>query len=432
MTRFLLNKNSLSKVIVSFSFFILSACATYQGKVIKSRDLLKQGKTAEALVELEKLAAEKSDDQLVYVLDYAMALHIAGQYKESIQAFLQADRLTEVNDYHSASNIVAATLGSEDQIQYKGDSFEKVLINAYLALNYLMLDQYDDALVECRRINEKLIKFKADNKQNYELNPFAKYLSALIWESDHKYDDAYIAFEESYQLDATNSFIADDLVRAAKNAKRDESYKKWKKEFTSVKEDPKANDKSYGELVFIYEQGWGPEKHIRPENHRFPILYPSYSETAGAKITIQGTLGNGKKMAYDLADKGLTLNTEKVYDVEKVAIKTLNDDYGWLVARRLGAQVAKAAAADQLRRKNELLGGLAWVAMNISDRADLRQWSTLPRTIQMARTYLKGGTYILTAQGLNVSGSVTNDQMSEKTIKIIPGRKTFITWRSLR
>jgi hypothetical protein len=401
----------------SVFFFFLVGCATYQNKVAEPRNLIKQGQISEGLEKLRVLAEKPGDDQLVYLLDYGTALQIAGQYKLSNEVFLKADQLVDLNDFHSVSNITMATLGSETMIQYKGESYEKVLINAFLAINFLMLGQPDEALVEARRLNEKLTKMKMDGRAPYELNPFAKYLSALIWESDRKFDDAYIAFEESYRLDATNPFLPKDLIRAARNARRDETYKKWKSEFSSEKEDPSWYDRSLGELVIIFQQGWGPEKRMVSGSYRFPTLRPVGSQTQQLSLKIEG--------------QSEEYRSSTVYNLEQVAIKTLNEDYGSLVARRVGGIAAKAVVADQIRQKNQLLGDLTWIAMNLADQADLRQWSMLPQTVQMIRVRLKPGTYKIHLQGAGWSGEPTNDSL-DREVQITAGRKAFVNFRSLR
>lgn len=398
----------------------VTSCASYQHTMSGPRNLLKQGQNAAALVKLKELAEKPSDDQLVFLLEYGTALQVDGQYKASNDVFLKADKLADINDFHSVSNIVGASLGSETMIQYKGESYEKVLINAMLAINYLMLNSPEDALIETRRLNEKLTKMRMDGRKPYELNPFAKYLSALIWESDRKFDDAYIAFEEAYKLDPTNPLIKYDLIRAAKNARRDETYKKWKSEFTGISDDPSWYDKGLGELVVIYQQGWGPEKKMAPGQYRFPKLYPVSSTTQTLKVGVSSD-------SFPLKEQ----ISQTIYDVSQVAITTLNDDYGALVARRVGALASKAVVADQIRQKNQLMGSLAWIAMNVSDQADLRQWSSLPASIQMTKFRLKPGTYKLKMTGLEYSGNPTADQF-EGEFKITAGKKTFINYRSLR
>ncbi len=390
------------------------SCATYQSQVAKSRELLKSGQTAAALEDFKKLADKDDRDQLVHLMDYATVLQIAGKYKESSEAFLKADKLVDLNDYHSATNVASATLGGEEMIQYKGESHEKFLINTLNAINYVMLGQYDDALVEARRINEKLSKMKMEGRDPYEKSPFARYLAGVLWEAEKKYDDAYIEYEGSFDLDKSNSLLPQDLIRTSKLSRRLEDYKKLKTDFPRIIENSSWYDRDQGELIVIYQQGWGPQKQAR-QQYRFPELYPVFSETKVAQVKIAGR----------------SEKTDLVYNVEKVSIKTLEKDFGSLVARRVGGVAAKAVVADQLRQKNELLGTLSWIAMNLADRADLRQWSTLPQSIQMTRMFLKPGKYKVSIQGLSESGTPTQDSLPEQEIVVKAGQKAFLNWRSL-
>ncbi len=306
-----------------------------------------------------------------------------------------------------------ATLGGEESIQYKGESYEKFLINTMNAINYVMLNQLDDALVEARRINEKISKMKMDGRSPYEQSPFARYLAGVLWEAQGKFDDAYIEYEASYELDGTNPLLPNDLLRMSQKARRNDAFLKWKKEFPDLKP-TLSNDKNTGEIVFIIQQGWGPEKHTR-HSYRFPELYAVYSQTRSVSVQISG-LEKEK--------------TESIYNIEHVAIDTLEKDFGALVGRRVGGLVAKAVVADQIRQKNQLLGELSWIAMNIADRADLRQWSSLPQTIQMKKFNLKPGKYTAHLQGLDASGNPTNE--SKDVEFTIQSQKTnFINWRTL-
>lgn len=396
---------------------MLVACSTYQSKVSTPRNQLKTGQLNEATEGFKKLAEQPSDDQLIYLLDYATALQVTGRYKESNEIFLKADKLADLQNYFSVSRITMATLGGEEMTQYKGESYEIILINVMMALNYIMLNQPDEAMVEVRRLNEKINRIRLEGRSDYEQNPFAHYLMGVIYEMDKKYDDAYIAYEDSYKLNYNNPFLAGDLIRSAKKSKRMDSYKKWKEEFKNVEESSEWYDKNAGELIIFAEQGWGPEKDYAYGNYRFPQLRPQRSATQFVQIFVD--------------DKEKS-KTDLVYDVEHVAIKTLNDDYGWLIARRMAARVAKEVAADQVRQKNEALGGILKLAMLISDRADLRQWSTLPQTIQMSRFFLKPGSYKIRLQGMSGTSSSTADMKEESEVRIESGKKNILVWRALR
>lgn len=416
---FAARKTRAALAVSLLSVFVFSTgCATYQNKVDDARHALVTSQPQVAVEKLEPLANQDGNDQLIYILDYATALQKAGRYKESAQAFGRAEKIADIQDYHSLTKVASSLVLSEEMVQYKGDDYEKVLINAMNAFNYLEMNELDEALVEVRKLNQKLYKYKYEAKRDYEQNPFAYYLSAVIWEADRKWDDAYIAYKSAYDLIPDYAPLREDLIRAAIRAQRPEELEQWKQKFPEVKIKPEWRDPKMGEIVFVYQQGWGPRKKPRPESPRFPMLVPTHSGTEQAKLIVEGS--------------GVEGMTATVFNVEQVAIKTLNDDFARLVGSRVAGIATKAVIADQIRQKNEALGAIAWVAMNLADRADLRQWSTLPATFQIARIPIKAGKYKVRAQGLNDSGSETSEQMPERAIEVRPGRKVFVTWRSVR
>src|SRR5262249_49957632 len=161
----------------------LSGCASYQKKVSAARDHLAHNRPDEAAKALEPLANEEGDNQLLYLLDYATALQLAGRYDESIQAFLKAGKIAEVKDYHSLSRIAGSIVLNEGMVQYKGEDYEKLLINVFLAQSFLMKGDYDGAMVETRRLEEVLNKYRIEAKRDYEQNAFAIYLQGMVWEN---------------------------------------------------------------------------------------------------------------------------------------------------------------------------------------------------------------------------------------------------------
>lgn len=415
--------------LISFLLVItLSGCASFLSQSEETKSLLRQGQITMALKELKEKSDAEGKDQLMHTLDYAMALQISGDYRASANAFIKADKLLEQKDYHSVSQVVGATLGAEEMIQYKGESYEKFLLNSMNAINYLMLGDFDSALVECRRINTKISTFKMEGREAYELSPFASYLSAIIWESQKKYDDAYIEYDAAYKLDPTIAGIGGDLIRTARLAGRDQALDKWKKEFKSDRNalDEESNGRKNGEVVVIFQQGFGAKKVPRSDEPRFPTLQTEFLKTSIAQVEITPLESSTGKI-YTQVNK-----SRVVYDIDRMAMITLDKDYSSLVARRIGGVAAKAVMSDQIRQKNEFLGSVAWIAMNLADRADLRQWSTLPSKIQMARIFLKPGKYDLKVLGLDSSDFPTADALPSQVIEIKSGKKVFVNFRSLR
>ena len=176
------------KVVFLILIIFLSSCATYQGNVREARSLMEQGRFSEALVQLKTLADKSSNDQLVYLLDYATALQAAGDFNESNKYFIKADKLADIQDYTSLSLETGSFLMGEEMVQYKGDDFEIILINAMTAINYLNMGDLDNAMVEVRRLNEKLSRFRLEAKRKFTDNALALYLSAIIYEANKNWE----------------------------------------------------------------------------------------------------------------------------------------------------------------------------------------------------------------------------------------------------
>ena len=392
----------------------LCACATYQAQLSDFRGALRDNRPEEAAAKVKEKAFKEGDDQIVYLLEYGTAQQIARNFDESNKAFLRAEDLTEVKDYHSVSRITGSLLLNEGMVQYKADDYEKVLINAMLAINFLMLGRLEEAQVETRKLNDKLYKYRFEGKKNYQQNPFAFYLSALIWEANRNWDSAYIDFKKAYELGNRMPYLKEDLIRAGMAARREEDVAKWRKEFPDIKP---ADLKNNCEVILVYQQGWGPSKKPHPNFPRVPKLYPNFARTVRARLEI---------------DQSVTEVTQSVVDISDVAIKQLDEQYAGLIAMRAVGIATKAVVADQLRQKNQLLGELAWIASNIADQADLRQWLSLPATFQIAKVRLKPGKYRVRVVGLDSSNNPTEEFMDWTEIKVDAKRKSFLTWRSLK
>ena len=397
----------------------LVGCASYQTKVGDARTAMTNGNPAKAVDLLKPMAEKEGDDQLIYLLDYATALQLAGRYQDSARAFGIAEKIADIKDYKSLSRMASSLLLSEGMLQYKGDDYEKVLINGVNAVNYLELGQLDDALVEVRKLNNMLYKFKYEAKRPYEQNPYAFYLSAIIWEADHKWDDAYISYKSAYEVAPNYTPLHQDLIRAAIRADREDDLADWKKKFPEVQIKPEWRDKTMGEIILVYQQGWGPRKQPRPGSPKFPHLVPTYTNTRWAKLIVE-----------DAGEE--STQSKQIFSVQDVAIKTLDDDFARLVASRVAGTVTKAVVADQIAQRNQLLGFVTFMALNAADQADLRQWSTLPQSFQIARLPIKAGHYKVSARGIGVSGNESAEHMPEREVVVPAGGKAFVTWRSLR
>lgn len=396
---------------IIFLIFVIG-CASYQSNVLKARQDLSDGKPQSAVEIFEAKAKEEGKDQVLYMLDHGLALHQARNLKKSNEVLMEVDRLADVKDYVSLSRQAGSLFLSEALIQYKSERFENLLINAYLAINFILLGDFENALVECRRMDEKLYKMKLDNEDEKK-SFFARYLSAMIWEAEKNWDSAYIDYLNAYNLEADHPYLRRDLIRAAWRARRYDDLKKWEKQFPSIQfAKVKSEAVEMGELVFLYQQGWIPRKHPRPGNYRFPYLVSVPAGFTRAVVEV-----DGKRFA----------ETEMLYNVGREAKRTLDADFNYLVAKKIIGVVAKEVLADQIRQKNEALGALASIAMHLADQADLRQWSTLPDSIQISKLVLKPGTHNVV---IYARGGAGETKVWEGPVTIKKGQKTFLSERT--
>lgn len=410
----------------------LAACATHSNEMGPIRRELEQLNCDKALTQLDKIATPETDDQLLYLMEYGSALQICKQYDKSNLIFQQADKLSEQIDYVSISRVTAATLLNEQALQYKGDKFEKQFLNALSALNYIEQGKTEDAMVEVRRINEKVKKMADEEKRPYELNSFASYLAGLIYETNRQYDDACISYKDSYNLDHSFKPVVLDMLTSCWRAKRTMEYNDLVKKTTATEEEIKYSKrelkKKKREIILVFLQGWGPQKAVEPGARSFARLIPSTSLTK--KLQVSFEVPNENPTVPSPLVINPSMQSQVVYNVEKSAIATLEADINSLAARRLGARVAKEVVADQIRQKDKALGELAWLVMVASERADLRNWSLLPETVQVLRLQVGEDETRLKLTGLNFYDQSSED-LGTIDLAAQPQKKIYLI-RSVR
>ena len=85
---------------------------------------------------------------------------------------------------------------------YAGEDHELVLMHYFKALNFLRMNQFDEALVECRRINNKLnlLNDRYEKKKNrYRRDAFALNLMGIAYEASGDVNNAFIAYRNAYE-----------------------------------------------------------------------------------------------------------------------------------------------------------------------------------------------------------------------------------------
>ena len=402
-------------------FFSLSGatgCSSARMSDYESDRLFRVGKYEEAAARLGgglKNEGENGRDSLLFLLDIGLSLHSAGKYEESNQAFLKADKLADIKDYTSLSQETATLFTTDNLKTYKGEDFEKVLINTYLAMNFALMGDYENALVEARRVNQKLYLMVSEGKRKYKQNAFTRYLSAILYEANQDYNDAYIDYKNTWKLIPTYSHLGRDLWRCAYLLRMPDEMEQWDQTFKLSDLDHQeallsAPKSAKGEIIILYENGISPQKRPNPQFSELPQFFPRPNPVMAAEIEVNGQV------------RGTTLVLE---NIEATAIQNLDEKYAGMIAKKVAGVVAKEAVGYGVAKATDspLVGLVAKMFLYASDQADLRSWNLLPRDLQIARIAVNPGTYSVKLKPLG------QPALPEKIVQVERGKKRFMQFR---
>ncbi|MDY7228581.1 COG3014 family protein [Hyalangium rubrum] len=404
-------------MLVLLGALLLQGCAAdYVARTYGVRQAYEAEDYPRALEELGDLEKQGSrQDALLVLLDKGMVLHAAGRWQESLRVLAEADRLSQELDAVSISEEAGALLSNERQRAYRGEDFEKLMISVLQALNYAELGQDDEALVEVRRVNERLEKMVVDEKKPYEQLAIARYLGGILYEDQREWDSAFIDYAKALELQPGLGPLSEPLLRLAKKTGRDQVYEELRRRFPDVPHEPLGPNE--GQLVVVIEAGLSPEKvshsrHYRPDATEL-IEVPSYRDRGyppRAQVRV-GERTEGAVMVTSLA---------------QVAKIHLDDRVGRMLARQLASAVVKAgvAAGAGAITKSEEVAYLTFLLLNVANAPDLRSWLALPAEFQLARFRLPAGQHTVQVE--------YGGQPLAREVEVKPGRVKVVVLRRYR
>jgi len=338
---------------------VLTGCAGSYYDTMHSVHLAVQAgdyQRADELLSKEKDLAQ-SKDRLLYLLDKGLIAHLSGAYQESNWFFEQAAQRMEELDYISLTGTAAEWLFSSLAQPYNGEDFERVLVHYYMALNYLILGEPEEALVECRRLNTLLqeLNDRYEHKNVYKTDAFVLYLSGLIYESLGEVNDAFIDYRKAYDTYVAEygpSYgtvappqLLEDLLRTASALGFTDEVKTYSQTIQGNTWPTAQEYREAARLVVIWNNGFVPFKkeHIyreylqlgdqRTEGCYVKFAFPEFVERT--PLATQATVSvNGK-----------TATLELVEDINQIAIKNLEDRRVRTIAQAIVRNIFKCTAS---------------------------------------------------------------------------------------
>ena len=276
--------------------FIIS-CAppiTHYAKVDKVLMQQDYYSALELIEENKEKYAERN--AVIYYLEKGIINHFASNYEESNESLSRAESIMDELYTKSISKQAASFMISDNIIPYRGEDFENAMVNLFMALNYIGLNNKEDALVEARKVDNKLniinSQYEDDKKNIYKEDAFIRFLMGVLYETDREINDAFISYrkaEEIYSNDylknygvSPSSLLIENLLSAAKAMDFQDELSEIQEKYTNVNYMNPARKRKMAEIYCIHYNGRGPIKaerswHIAmPDKYIAKIAYPIF------------------------------------------------------------------------------------------------------------------------------------------------------------
>ncbi len=458
-----MRKKFLIVVLVVLS---LTGCRSFYQRQLDFHNYFRQGDFDRAQRTLsEDRRADQRRTRLLFLMNMGVVHHMMGNYKSSNEYFEKA--FIQSEDFRQSPVDIAATLVANPQLtEYRGEDFELLMIHYYKAMNFIQLGDLDAALVECRRLNNRLNVIADQNtrENTYRRDAFIHNLMGIIYEAAGDHNNAFIAYRNAYNIyneDFSKLFglgppmqLKRDLLRSAYRMRFFDQLDFFESKF-GFQHEPQENQDE-GSVVVFLNNGLGPVKaewsinftvvrgtggRVDFVNQELGLSFPFFLGSSGEAT---GQLGDlrvvrvafprfvERKPVFQSArirHGSDVLQMELAQDVNGIAFQSLEDR----MLRELGTALlrlaVKQASEQLLRRENEGLGALLSIFNAITERADTRNWQTLPHSIHYTRLQLPPGD-----QTLSLELVLPNDNVGRRVdfdVSVQSGRTTFINYHAI-
>ena len=458
--------NYTIKIIFSAAFLLLIiGCATFYTKTQAVQTSIASGNFEQAKKLMDKDSKwESNNHKVLYFMNQGMVHFMLGDYTKSNEYLNKADLYYE--DYRKTFASEAFALVTNPMTKpYKPEDFEVIMVHFYKAMNFIGLNNFESALVECRRINIRLQQFNEsykENKNKYARDAFAHNLMGIIYQATGDYNNAFIAYRNSldiYESDYTEIFgtkapkqLKIDLMNSARKMGFTTELNFYENKFGFKAEDSPANT---GDLMLFWMNGFGPVKS------EYSFNFTNMGTKGDAVMFGSDEMGitfplliSNKSAAEQAAFKNLTViriampkylerrpyaqqavvktnsgnySLELVEDVNAIAFQCLKDRMLREVGNSLLRFATKKVIEQIGRNQDSTLGTVIGLVNAATEKADTRNWQSLPYSISYARVPLPDGN-----QKISVSQTGTGfNQTSDLTVPINKGKTTFKVFHQL-
>ena len=432
----------LRSCILAAIAVVVASCATnYTDEMRPVTSSLRMERPDLAVEEFkENFTDSTGRNRLLYLMELGNLMRLSGNFPAAENLLLQADRLSDQQRGIELGQEIGSFLSSDLALEFRGADYEKVFINYCLAACYASENNMEDALVECRRVNDKLRALNLsyrDNRNRYSDDAFVRYLMGILYEKAGDLNNALIAYrnsaavyDSSYAVDYGISApvrVKSDILRLSSELGMQSVYQDYFSQWPEVNWEDEGSDADHGEVVVILETGMIPSR-----------IEKSYTFVFNDRIyrVSLPAIANKRRESWSVTLSSGRIQTSGFLaeDLAGIARKNLEDQAGRDIARSIARLAVKAGVTEageqlveELTEENSGISQVTGLLLSIigaaTEQADLRAWLTLPSQIYVLRLRLPEGDHPVR---VTVNGrTVFNDD----SMTIDPGRINLLFLR---
>ena len=386
---------------------LCTGCASYNDKMAGVLSLYDAGNFDAAANQMTsgKFESELNGrrDGLLFRLEAAKMLQDAGRFEESNAMFERARTLAVEFDYQadvSVTEEVGTVITDQTWKTYRGTEYDRILLEVYSALNYLALNDLEEALVHMRKAYVRQAEAVSRNSSEIAdaeedaadskgvdsqgvlddpgyanaqarldtlvspayadyVNPLANFLSAILLREDGDNSNALVDLRKLTGMMPGNHYLPALL-----------------EEF-EASPTPAAD-----RLYVIFENGTAPER----EEFRLNLYTPQQWVSTFAIPGLSPHATQIRSLLVEPLGGSGPIETEHVTSVDSIVATDFQAQLPGIVIRTIIATVAKEVVTHQVDKASS--NDLGFVVANIwkvaTSQTDLRTWLSLGAEFQIA------------------------------------------------
>lgn len=452
-----------------FFVFLLIGCASTKVD-LEAEKFFSEGNYSACASVIQK-SISKKNPPIDKALDVAILNHYSKNYLQSSKDFNQTDRQIEDAYTKSISKTAGAASLNENISDYTGNVYEYLLLNAFNSLNYYNMGEFDEALVEIRKIENKQKEYiskygelalqdldvdtealadsaktinvnmrevyrsvprKPTEEDIYKDSAFAHYLAALMYIQDKSgTPELHVREYEAINRGVKCASLRDDLKIPSGMGRLDFVSLAGKiicrKEGTVYFPSFAAN----GTPVFLTSV---TIPGVTIPAFRLKYVYPYVEADKNGNIikpedsisSIKVTLSDGSSVRLGLIE----LFDEAVQ--KDVALRARRDFTRSIFRSTTKKATAVAAAATAIRATPEKFRAITEIAVtksldavDLAESADIRQCRYFPSFAAGGGFTLKPGSYSATVEYFDTNGNLVGTEAFEN-LEVAAGRPTIV------